>query len=79
MMWAQLFGQFWGLVALTVIVVTLAYVTLILYKHRQRDRAKAAAREAFGAGDRGEPRPVPPARWNRHLHRLGLLLNKDRF
>ncbi len=36
-MWAQLFGQFWGLVALTVIVVTLAYVTLILYKHRLND------------------------------------------
>ena len=34
MMWPELFGQFWGLVALTVMVVVLAYVVLILLKHR---------------------------------------------
>jgi hypothetical protein len=34
MMWPELFGQFWGLVVLTVMVVVLAYVALILYKHR---------------------------------------------
>jgi hypothetical protein len=33
-MWPELFGQFWGLVILTVIVVVLANVALILYKHR---------------------------------------------
>ena len=33
-MWPELFGQFWGLVILTVIVVVLAYVALILYKCR---------------------------------------------
>ena len=33
-MWPELFGQFWGLVVLTVMVVALAYVALILYKHR---------------------------------------------
>ena len=33
MMWPELFGQFWGLVVLTVIVVMLAYVALVMYKH----------------------------------------------
>lgn len=33
-MWPELFGQFWGLVALTGMVVVLAYVVLILLKHR---------------------------------------------
>ncbi len=33
-MWPKLFGQFWGLVVLTVMVVVLAYVVLILLKHR---------------------------------------------
>lgn len=33
-MWPELFGPFWGLVALTVMVVVLAYVVLILLKHR---------------------------------------------
>jgi hypothetical protein len=34
MMWPELFGPFWGLIALTVIVVALAYIVLILLKHR---------------------------------------------
>ena len=34
MMWPELFGQFWGLVALTVMAVVLAYIVLILLKHR---------------------------------------------
>jgi hypothetical protein len=33
-MWPALFGQFWGLVALTVMAVVLAYIVLILFKHR---------------------------------------------
>ena len=37
MMWPELFGQFWGLVALTVMVVVLAYVVLILLKHRAEE------------------------------------------
>ena len=36
-MWPELFGQFWGLVALTVMVVVLAYVVLILLKHRAEE------------------------------------------
>jgi ABC-type polysaccharide/polyol phosphate export permease len=36
-MWAELLGQFWGLVALTVMVVVLAYVVLILLKHRAEE------------------------------------------
>ena len=34
MMWPELFGQFWGLAILTVMVVVLAYVALILCKCR---------------------------------------------
>lgn len=37
MMWPELFGQFWGLVALTGMVVVLAYVVLILLKHRAEE------------------------------------------
>jgi hypothetical protein len=37
MMWPELFGPFWGLVALTVIVVALAYIVLILLKHRAHE------------------------------------------
>jgi hypothetical protein len=37
MMWPELFGQFWGLVALTVMAVVLAYVVLILLKHRAEE------------------------------------------
>jgi hypothetical protein len=36
-MWPELFGQFWGLVALTMMVVMLAYVVLILLKHRAQE------------------------------------------
>jgi hypothetical protein len=36
-MWPELLGQFWGLVALTVMVVVLAYVVLILLKHRAEE------------------------------------------
>ena len=36
-MWPELFGQFWGLVALTVIVVMLAYVVLIMLKYRAEE------------------------------------------
>ena len=32
-----MFGQFWGLVALTGMVVVLAYVVLILLKHRAEE------------------------------------------
>jgi hypothetical protein len=37
MMWPELFGQFWGLVALTLMVVVLAYVVLILLKLRAEE------------------------------------------
>ena len=37
MMWPELFGQFWGLVILTVMVVVLAYMSLFLYKHRAKE------------------------------------------
>lgn len=36
-MWPELLGQFWGLVALTGMVVVLAYVVLILLKHRAEE------------------------------------------
>ena len=36
-MWPELFGPFWGLVALTAMVVVLAYVVLILLKHRAQE------------------------------------------
>ena len=34
MIWPELFGQFWGLVILTVIVVMLAYISLVLHRYR---------------------------------------------
>ena len=37
MMWPELFGQFWGLVILTVMVVMLAYVALHMYRHRANE------------------------------------------
>jgi hypothetical protein len=49
-MWPELFGQFWGLVALTVMVVALAYVVLVLLKHRA---------EEIGQGRRPERLWVP--------------------
>ena len=52
-MWPELFGQFWGLVALTVMVVVLAYVVLILLKPRPGDRARTPTGEAVETGDGG--------------------------
>jgi hypothetical protein len=37
MMWPELLGRFWGLVALTMMVVILVYVVLILLKHRAEE------------------------------------------
>jgi hypothetical protein len=36
-MWPELFGQFWEQVALPVMVSVLAYVVLILFKHRAEE------------------------------------------
>ena len=37
MMWPELFGPFWGLAALTVMVFVLAYIVLVLLKHRAHE------------------------------------------
>ncbi len=48
MMWPELFGPFWGLVALTVIVVALAYIVLILLKTAPMRSSKDADRGGCG-------------------------------
>jgi hypothetical protein len=47
MMWPELFGQFWGLVILTVMVVALAYVALILCKCRADEIEQGRPPERF--------------------------------
>jgi hypothetical protein len=47
-MWPGLFGPFWGLVVLTVMVVVLAYGVLILLKHRAMSSSKDADRGGCG-------------------------------
>jgi hypothetical protein len=48
MMWPELLGRFWGLVALTMMVVILAYVVLILLKHRAEEIEQGPDRRGCG-------------------------------
>ncbi len=74
-MWPELLGQFWALVALTVMVVVLAYIVLILLKHRANEIQQGRRPERlWGRVIAANLGLVPLARRDRHLRGSGPLL-----